>query len=85
MAQNSNAIAIAFGAVAVCSLLALPVLSPVSANGFEATTGYLPHEIVNQAQHVEPAIDEHGDFGLSPSFPREEPFSLEDAAPQHYS
>jgi len=86
MLKTSNTVALAFGAVAFCSLLAVAALSPVSASSYEASSGYLPEEIVNRGTAIEvvPA-DSYGDSGLSRTFPVEAPVNLEDAAPQMYS
>jgi hypothetical protein len=87
MFKNSNRVALAFGAVAVCSILALAALSPVSASNasYDASTGYFPDQFVNQAKEIEPMPNTDGDTGLPKSFPEENPASLIDAAPQMYS
>jgi hypothetical protein len=86
MIKNSNRVAIAFGAVAVCSILAMAALSPVSASSsYEASTGYFPDQFVNQAKEIEPMPNTDGDTGLSKTFPQEDPASWIDAAPQIYS
>ena len=51
MFKSNDLLALGFGAVAIASLLALPLLSPVSAS---ASRGYLPEQIENQGQAIEP-------------------------------
>ena len=77
----------AVAAMAVCGTLAVASMSPVPANGgFEASTTYLPEQIVNHGTAVETVpADSYGDTGLSKSFPKVEQPSMEDAAPQMYS
>ena len=86
MIKTSNTVKVAVAVAAVCGILAIAALSPVSASsGFEASTGYLPEQIVNQGTAVETApADSYGDSGLSKAFPKEDPASLEDAAPKMY-
>jgi hypothetical protein len=88
MFKNTDFVALAFGTVAACSILAMVTLSPVSARGsFEPTsTGYLPAQIENHGTAIESVpADSFGYTGLSTSFPVEAPVNLEDAAPQMYS
>jgi hypothetical protein len=89
MFKNSNPVAMAFGAVAVCSILATAALSPVSASStsFQASSAYFPDQYVNQAREIEPMIDTDGDSGLSQSFPDEvvNPAGWIDATPEMYS
>jgi len=87
MFKNTNVVAMAFGTLTVCSILALGLLSPVSAKGsFEASQGYMPDEVVNQGQTVESVpADAYGDNGLSKSFPKEDPAVYLDATPEMYS
>jgi hypothetical protein len=86
MFKNTNLVALGFGTVAVCSILALVVLSPVSASAVDTSAGYLPEQIVNQGQRMESVpADAYGDTGLYSDFPKEEPVSLLDAAPEMYN
>lgn len=86
MIKNSNRVAIAFGAVAVCSILALAALSPVSASSsYEGTTAYFPDQFVNQAKEIEAMPDTDGDTGLSKTFPAVDPASWMDSTPEMYS
>ena len=86
MFKNTDFVGIGFGTVTVCGLLALALLSPVSASTFDASTSYLPAQIVNEGTVVESTpADAYGDTGLSKSFPTEDPASQLDATPQMYS
>lgn len=86
MFKNTDLVALGFGTVAVCSILALVVLSPVSASAFDTSTGYLPEQILNQGQVIESVpADAYGDTGLYSDFPKEQPVSLLDAAPEMYN
>ena len=86
MFKNTNLVALGFGTVAVCSILALVVLSPVSASAFDTSTGYLPEQILNQGQMIESVpADAYGDTGLSKTFPAVDPASWIDSTPEMYS
>lgn len=83
---KNNLVALVVATIAVCGTLALTALSPASASSaYTTSTGYFPEQFVNQAKDIEPAIDTHGDLGLSKSFPKEPVDSLIDAAPEMYS
>jgi len=83
MFRSTDLAAIGFGAVTLASLLALPLLSPVSA---DAPNDYLPKQIENQGQAIEAVpAGSYDDSGLSGGFPEEDPIGLRDAAPETYS
>ena len=60
MGKSTNVVALAAGAVAVFSIIALPVLSPVSAKSTVedsvdvGSVSYLPAQVVVQSVHIEP-------------------------------
>ena len=74
-------------AIALFGITVLVALTPVSASttGFSASTEYLPAQIENKAQNVQPAIYEFGDVGLAKSFPKLPAEDLSDAAPMMYN
>jgi hypothetical protein len=88
MSKKPNPVALAFGALAVGSFIAMAALSPVSAsNGSYGTSaGYFPDQYVNQGTAIESApADAYGDTGLSKTFPAVDPSSWIDSTPEMYS
>ena len=71
MLRSNDLLALGFGAVAIASLLALPLLSPVSA---ATSSDYPPSQIESQSQVIEPMPAEGNEgSGLSGGFPQEDP------------
>jgi hypothetical protein len=87
MIKNSNPVALAAAAIAISSILALAVLSPVSASNasYGASSGYFPDQYVNQAKEIEPMPNTDGDTGLSKTFPAIDPADWIDSTPEIYS
>ena len=86
MFKNTDFVAFGLGTAAVCSILALALLSPVSAKGYDASAAYLPAQIENHGTAIESApADAYGDTGLARSFPKEDPASQLDATPEMYN